>query len=95
MIYSRAKAIETGHYILSNVEEQYFCVIIKDRSGKEMWLDCPVDENKSIARQLHLKELFEFLEVDYPTEGVLSEIGKKLLGISLSVQTFGIGKQVS
>lgn len=94
VIYSRAKAIETGHYILSNVEEQYFCVIIKDRSGKEMWLDCPVDEKKSIARQLHLKELFEFLEVDYPTEGVLSELGKKLLGISLSVQTFGIGKQV-
>lgn len=91
-IYNNAKAFETGHYILSNVEEQYYKVIIKDQSGREIWLDCPFDEKKSISRQVQLKNLFEYLDVDYPTNDNILGTAKKLLGLNLSVQTFGVGK---
>lgn len=92
VIYSRSKAAETGHYTISNVREQYYRVIIKDRSGRELWLDCPVNEKKSIKQQIFIKELFEFLDVNYPTSEKITDGIKKLVGISFSVQTFGIGK---
>ncbi len=92
VIYSKSKAFETGHYILSDVEEQYYRVIIKDKSGREIWLDCPVDERKCIMRQIHLKNLLEYLDVDYSTHESLLDSAKKMLGINLTVQTFGIGK---
>ena len=63
-IYSREMALRTGHYIYSTVSGDVFQVIIKDLSGRELWLNCYVDEKVSIDRQSDIMEVLKALEFD-------------------------------
>ena len=63
-IYSRDMAIRTGHYIYSNVSDAVYQVVISDLSGRELWLDCYVDDKVSINKQSDIMSVLETLGFD-------------------------------
>ena len=68
---SRDEAIKTGHVLNTYKGDEYYQIIITDISGRELWLDFYVDDNKSIKKQPELVELLEELgDFEFANAGV-------------------------
>lgn len=89
-IYSREKAKQTGHYICSTVNEIYYQLVIKDRSGRELWINHFIDESTPIKGQSSLMNILEALEINIPEEKRkgLPTFVKSLLRSNLKVNDY-------
>lgn len=89
-IYTREMAKQTGHYKCSTVDETYYQLVIKDRSGRELWINYFIDETISIKRQSSLMNILKALEIDISEEKRkgLPTFLKNLLGLNLMVNDY-------
>lgn len=58
---SHEEALKTGHVLNTYKGRESYQIIITDVSGRELWLDFFVDDNKPIKKQPELVELLESL----------------------------------
>lgn len=90
-IYSLEAARKTGHHICSTVGERTYQIIIKDESGKELWLDNYVDEHISITRQNCITSILNALDInvdEYKGRKSLPAFLQKIIGLNLIVENY-------
>lgn len=58
---TKEEAWKTGHYVTSTLGSTFYQIIIKDMTGRELWLDYYVDENVTIRKQQNLQTILEKL----------------------------------
>lgn len=65
---TKEEARETGHYVSSTLGSTFYQIIIKDITGRELWLDYFVDEGMSISKQQNLQTILEKLGMSISEE---------------------------
>lgn len=65
---TRAIAKETGHYISSTLGSTYYPIIIKDVTGRELWLDYFLDEDIPISKQQDLQTILKEMGMNITKE---------------------------
>lgn len=63
-IYTQEDAINTGHFKTDFGRTVYYQVILKDRSGREIWFQSYIDENTPISKQKTVAEILESIGVE-------------------------------
>lgn len=89
-LYTKEMAKATGHYICSTMGETYYQVVVKDISGRELWLEHYVDANTPINQQSSLANVLKALEIEIPDEKEkgLSFFIKKMLGTKIMINDY-------
>ena len=90
-LYSREKAIETGHYDASFTGSVIaYQVIIKDDSGREVWLDYEIDEDTPLSKQASLMSLLDSLDIKLEPDDIASypQFIRSLLTKTIKLETY-------
>lgn len=93
-IYSKEMAIKTGHYISTTTDMTVYQVIIKDESGKELWLDMRVNEKIPLSKQCDVMSVLNAADIMLETKDmqVFPDFIRNILNKRITVQdnqTFG------
>lgn len=98
-LYSREKAIETGHYDASFTGSVIaYQVIVKDDSGREVWLDYEIDEDTPLAKQSTLMSLLHSLDIQLESDDIANypPFIKSLLTKNIKLETYlELGKRAA
>lgn len=90
-LYSREKAIETGHYDASFTGSVIaYQIIVKDDSGREVWLDYEIDEDMPLAKQSTLMSLMHSLDIRLESDDIANypPFIKTLLTKNIKLETY-------
>ena len=63
-IYPKAIAIQTGHYTVSSTDKVIYPVVVRDRSGHELWLDLNVREDVYLSQQERIMDVIKAFGLD-------------------------------
>lgn len=86
-VYTRNKAIETGHYDLTLLDDTlYYQVIIKDIVGREIWLRCNINEDIPIYKNEKLLQILKAHGIGFSNKEKGVETIKYLLSKKVTMQ---------
>jgi len=80
-ILSKEYAISSGHYMINFGSQTLFQVVLKDISGKEIWLPCRVDENVPVTRQDSIKDILRKCGINISLKQTIKEVLQHWLNI--------------
>lgn len=58
-IYPKSIAIETGHFTLSSTHQEVYPVVVRDKSGNELWLNVNVKEDVFLYQQERILDIIK------------------------------------
>ncbi len=90
-LYSRDKAVETGHYKASFTGSvTAYQIIVKDDSGREVWLDYEIDEETPLAKQSSLMSLLNSLDIKLEPDDIANypPFIRSILTKSIKLETY-------
>ena len=98
-LYSREKAIETGHYDASFTGSVIaYQIIVRDDSGREVWLDYEIDEDMPLVKQATLMSLLNSLDIWLESDDITNypPFIKSLLTKNIKLETYlELGKRAT
>lgn len=85
-ILTKEYAINSGHYVINFGQQTLFQIVLKDMSGKEIWMPCVVEENVPVTRQDNIKEILRKFGIEISFKQSMKEEVKYWMNIQPRIE---------